>query len=302
MQDFNGKTAFITGGAAGIGLAMAREFLSAGANVIIADIRQAALEMAVATLKAGERLRAMHLDVTDREAFARAADAAGKVQILCSNAGVFLGGPTQDATYDDWDFVLGVNLGGTVNAVRTFVPSMIEQGEGGHIVLTSSINGLFASGGVGPYTASKFATTAIGECLRMNLAVHNIGVSILCPGPVASDLFESTPAVRPNELSETGAHLVALDETDPVSKEIFAGAMSTEEVGRRVMRGIRHNDLYIITHAEIRDVLEARAKALWASIPDVAVPPARAKSARVLYDVPIYAEQSAKLAPRSQEN
>lgn len=301
MEDFNGKMAFITGGAAGIGLAMARELLNAGANVIIADIRQSALDKAVATL-ASDRLSAMHLDVTDREAFARAADEAGKVHILCSNAGVFLGGPTQDATYDDWDFVLGINLGGTVNAVRTFVPRMIAQGEGGHIVLTSSINGLFASGGVGPYTASKFATTAIGECLRMNLAEHGIDVTILCPGPVASDLFESTPAVRPKELSDTGAHLVALDETDPVSQEIFAGAMSTEEVARRVMRGIRRNDLYIITHAEIRDVLQERANAILAAFPDEDVPPARAKSARVLYDMPIYAEQSAKPAPKGDAN
>ncbi|HEY1962991.1 MAG TPA: SDR family oxidoreductase, partial [Rhizomicrobium sp.] len=210
MHDFRDKTAFITGGAAGIGLALAREFLNAGARVIIADIRQTVLDKAVASLAAGERLRAVHLDVTDRQAFARAAETAGKVHILCSNAGVFLGGPTQDATYDDWDFCLGVNLGGTINAVRTFVPRMIAQGEGGHIVLTSSINGLFASGGVGPYTASKFAVTGIGECLRMNLAPYGIGVSILCPGPVASDLFESTPAVRPNSLSDTGAHLVAL--------------------------------------------------------------------------------------------
>jgi NADP-dependent 3-hydroxy acid dehydrogenase YdfG len=302
MENFHGKTAFITGGAAGIGLAMAREFLNAGANVIIADIRQDALDKAVATLAVADRLRAMHLDVTDREAFARAAEKAGTVHILCSNAGVFLGGPTQDATYDDWDFVFGVNLGGTVNAVRTFVPRMIAQGEGGHIVLTSSINGLFASGGVGPYTASKFATTAIGECLRMNLAQHGIGVSILCPGPVASDLFESTPAVRPKELADTGAHLVALDETDPVSREIFAGAMSTEEVGRRLMRGVRRNDLYIITHAEIRDVLQARMNALMAALPDEPVPPARAKSARVLYDVPIYAEQSARPPPKGNGN
>jgi len=297
MEDFKGKKAFITGGASGIGLAIAREFLNAGAEVVIADVRKDALDKAVETLAGGKNLRAVQLDVTDRAAFARVADEVGKVHLLVSNAGIFLGGPTQDATFDDWDFCLGVNLGGTVNCVRTFVPRMIAQGEGGHIVLTSSINGLFASGGVGPYTASKFATTAIGECLRMNLAPYGIGVSILCPGPVATGLFESTPAVRPENLSDTGAHLVALDETDPVSQEIFAGAMSIEEVGRKVMQGLRRNDLYIITHTEIRDVLEARMKAVLAALPDEPVPPARAKSARMLYDVPPYAEQSAKSAP-----
>ena len=299
MDDFKDKTAFITGGAAGIGLAMAQQFLKAGARVVIADIRQDALDKAVKTLAGGERVRAIHLDVTDRDAFARAADAVGKVHIVCSNAGVFIGGPTQDATYDDWDFCLGINLGGTVNCMRTFVPRLIAQKEGGHIVLTSSINGLFASGAVGPYTASKFATTAIGECLRMNLAPHGIGVSILCPGPVASDLFESTPAVRPKALSDTGAHLVKTDARDPVSQEIFAGAMSTDEVGRKVMQGVRRNDLYIITHGEIRDVLEARMKAVLAALPDEPIPAARAKSARVLYDVPIYDEQSAKPAPKA---
>lgn len=297
MEDFKGKTAFITGGASGIGLAMAQEFLTAGAKVVIADIRQDALDKAVATLKGGDRVQAIRLDVTDRAACAKAADAAGKVHILCANAGVFLGGPTQDATFDDWDFCLGINLGGVVNTVRTFMPRMITQGEGGHIVLTSSINGLFASGGAGVYTASKFAVTGLGECLAMNLKEHGIGVSILCPGAIATGLFESTPAVRPKELSDIGAHLVALDETDPVSQEIFAGAMSSEEVGRKVMQGIRRNDLYIITHAEIRPTIEARLKALLASLPNEPVPPARAKSSATLYDVPIYAEQAKKTAP-----
>lgn len=298
MDDFANKTAFITGGASGIGLAMAQEFLNAGAQVVIADIRQDALDKAVKALAAGDRLRAMRLDVTDRVAFAKAAEEIGTVHILCANAGIFISGDTQDATYDDWDFCLGINLGGVVNTVRSFVPHMLAHGEGGHIVLTSSINGLFASGGVGPYTASKFAVTGLGECLRMNLAEHGIGVSVLCPGAVASGLFESTPAVRPKELTDMGATLVRLDETDPISQEIFAHAMSTEEVGRKVMRGIRRNDLYIITHTEIRDTLEARMKALLAALPDEPVPPARAKASHVLYDVPIYAEQSAKPAPK----
>jgi NADP-dependent 3-hydroxy acid dehydrogenase YdfG len=295
MEDFKGKTAFITGGAAGIGLAMAREFINAGAQVVVADIRPDALDKAKAALP---NARFIRLDVTDRKACERAAAEAGKVHILCANAGVFLGGPTPDATYDDWDFVLGVNLRGVINTTHAFIPRMIAQNEGGHIVLTSSINGLFASGGAGVYTASKFAVTGLGECLRMNLAPNNIGVSILCPSAVASDLFNSTPAVRPKELSETGAHLVAIDDTDPVSKEIFAGAMSIEEVGRKVMAGIRRNDLYIITHGEIRATLEARMKALLAALPDEPVPAVRAKSARVLYDVPIYAEQGAKPAPK----
>src|SRR5271168_3964962 len=133
MEDFSGKTAFITGGAAGIGLAMAREFLKAGAQVVIADIREDALNKAVMSLAGGANVRAIRLDVTDRAAWSRVAASIGKVHILCANAGIFIGGPTQDATFDDWDFCLGVNLGGVVNAVRSFVPHMIAQDEGGHI-------------------------------------------------------------------------------------------------------------------------------------------------------------------------
>src|SRR3569833_4713058 len=112
MDDFKGKRAFITGGASGIGLAIARELLNAGADVTIADIRRDALDKAVGVLGSGEKLRTVALDVTTRAAFARVADEVGKVHLLVSNAGIFLGGPTQDATFDDWDFCLGVNLGG----------------------------------------------------------------------------------------------------------------------------------------------------------------------------------------------
>ena len=302
MNNFQNKSALITGGASGIGLAIARECLAAGMKVAIADIRQSALDKAVKTLGGGANLKAIKLDVTDRKACARAADEListfGKLHLLIANAGVFLGGETQDATYDDWDFVLGINLGGVVNTLRTFVPRMIEQKEGGHIVLTSSINGLFASGGVGVYTASKFAVTGIGECLRMNLQPHGIGVSLLHPGPVASGLFESTPAVRPAHLKETGAHLVAIDDSDPVSREIFAHAMPIEEVGRKVMQGIKRNDLYIITHAEIRATIEQRFKAILAAIPDETISSVREKSAANLYSVPPYAEQASKPAPK----
>lgn len=297
MDDFKGKTAFISGGASGIGLAMAKQFLGVGMQVVIADIREEALNKAVAALDASPLVRALMLDVTDRKNWTLVSDEIDQVDIVCSNAGVFLGGPTQDATYDDWDFVLGVNLMGTVNCVQTFVPRMIAQKTGGHIVLTSSINGLFQSGGAGVYTTSKFAVTGLGESLRVNLAPHNIGVSLLHPGPVATGLFESTPQVRPKKLKHTGAYAVRLDSTDPVSSQIFATAISPAEVGRKVLAGIKRNDLYIITHGEIRAVLEARAKALIAAIPDEPVPPARARGAATLYSDAVYQEQLKKPAP-----
>lgn len=298
MENFKGKTAFISGGASGIGLAMAKQFLGVGMQVVIADIRAEALNKALATLDGGTMVRALTLDVTDRKNWQIVSDEIDQIDILCSNAGVFLGGPTQDATYDDWDFVLGVNLMGTVNCVQTFVPRMIKQKTGGHIVLTSSINGLFQSGGAGVYTTSKFAVTGLGESLRANLAPHNIGVSLLHPGPVASGLFASTPEVRPKHLKHKGAYEVKLDTSDPTSNEIFATAMTIDEVGRKVLQGIKRNDLYIITHGEIRNVLEARGKALLAALPDEPIPPARAKGAATLYSDAVYQEQIKKPAPK----
>ena len=165
MDDFKGKTAFITGGASGIGLAMAQEFLKAGAKVMIADIRQDALDKAVKTLGGGDKVRAIQLDVTDRSACAKAVETIGKVHILCPNAGVFMGGPTQDASFDDWDFVLGINLGGVVNIVKTFMPRMIAAGEGGHIVLRSSIEKMYASGGAGVSNPPKFVGDGVGGVL-----------------------------------------------------------------------------------------------------------------------------------------
>lgn len=303
MESFQGKVAFITGGASGIGLGMAKAFLGAGMKVAIADIRQEALDKAIKLLGAGAEVRPIRLDVTDRKDWVRAADEAerafGNVHVLCSNAGVFFMGLAHEATYQDWDFCLGVNLGGTINAVRTFVPRLISHGEAGHVVITASINGLFTNAGVGVYTTSKFALTGLGEALRADLSTRGIGVSVLCPGAVASGLFESTPVVRPKSLAETGATLVRTDSTDPVSAQIFATAMPPDEVGRRVLAGIKRNDLYILTHAEIRDILQSRANALIAAVPNETIAAQRLEASRVLLDNSIYREQTAKPAPKA---
>jgi NAD(P)-dependent dehydrogenase (short-subunit alcohol dehydrogenase family) len=304
MDNFKGKTAFITGGASGIGLGMAKAFLGAGMNVAIADVRQDALDKAVKALDANARVRPIRLDVTDRKDWLRAAEeterALGRVHVLCSNAGVFFTGPAYEATYEDWDFCLGVNLGGTINAVKTFVPRIIAHGGGGHVVITASINGLFTNAGVGVYTASKFALTGFGEALRADLKLHGIGVSVLCPGAVASGLFESTPVVRPKGLAETKARLVSTGADDPISAKIFATAMAPDEVGRRVLAGIKRSDLYILTHAEIRDILRTRANALLAAVPDETIDAARLEASRVLLDDAIYQEQLAKPPPQGK--
>ena len=160
MQNLPGKTAFVTGGASGIGLGIAKALLGAGMNVVIADIRDDHLRGGREPNWArAERVLALKLDVTDRAAFARAADAAearfGKVHILCNNAGVAVVGPTALATFADWDWVMGVNLGGTINGIVTLLPRISRHGEGGHIVNTASMSGLVPHPGATIYGTSQ---------------------------------------------------------------------------------------------------------------------------------------------------
>ncbi len=301
MENLDGKTAFVTGAASGIGLGMARALLGAGMKVVIADVRAEPLQAAAKSLSAPDRVRAIVLDVTDRAAWVRAADEAeqafGKVHLLCSNAGVNIVGPTQDATFEDWEFCLGINLGGAVNAVRTFTPRILAHGEGGHIVITSSVSGLFTGAMTGVYSTSKYALVGLAESLRADLASHGVGVSVLCPGPVQSELFESTPAVRPKALAASGAIPVVSSGTSREATPIFATAMTADDVGLRVVKGIRRNDLYIMTHPEIRGVLEARNRALLASLPDEPIDAVRVAATQNLLNGALYAEQAAKPAP-----
>jgi len=302
MQDLRDKVAFVTGGASGIGIGLARALLAEGMRVAVADVRAGALDAAVEPLiAAGAKLLPMQLDVTDRRAWRAAAERVsrqlGSVQLLCSNAGVNFIGPTQQATFEDWDFCLGVNLGGAINAVRTFVPAMLAHGQGGHVVVTASVAGLFAGSASGCYATSKFALVGLAESLRADLAAHAVGVSVLCPGPVQSELFESTAAVRPSALAATGSVPVIPAGVRREETPIFATALTPEEVGRLVVRGIRRNDLYILTHAEIRPMLEARAAALLASLPAGPVDPQRIAAQARLLDASLYEEQAAKSPP-----
>ena len=303
MDVIAGKVAFVTGGASGIGLGIARALIGAGAKVVIADVRRDALAAAVKSL--GDQARGFELDVTDRAAWSRAADEAerafGKVHILCSNAGVNIVGPTQEATFQDWEFCLGVNLGGAVNAVKTFTPRMLAHGEGGHIVITSSVSGIFTGRGQGVYATTKYALVGLGESLRADLQDHGIGVSLLCPGPVQSDLFESTVEVRPAGLAETGSVSITAPGVSREDTPIFATAMTGDQTGLRVLAGIRRNDLYIMTHAETGPVIEARFKAQLAALPDETVDPARIAGSAGLLDETLYREQSKKPRPSAAD-
>jgi NAD(P)-dependent dehydrogenase (short-subunit alcohol dehydrogenase family) len=290
MREVAGKVAFITGGASGIGLGIARTLARAGVKVAIADVRAEAVRAAAASLaQQGLTALAIELDVSDRKAWSAAADRVqqqlGPVQILCSNAGVNFVGATQEATYEDWDFALQVNLGGAISAVRTFVPRMRA---GGHIVITSSVSGLFSNGGAGVYVTTKYALVGLAESLRADLKSAGIGVSVLCPGPVKSQLFESTLAVRPRALAATGSVPIVPPGVAREQTPIFTTAPSGEDIGARVLEGIQRNELYILTHPEMRPVLEARARALLAALPDEPVDPKRIEASQPLLDTSLY--------------
>ena len=272
MRDVAGMTAFITGGGSGIGFGMARAFCEAGMKVVIADVRQDHLDQAMENLR-GRNVHAIRLDVTDRAAMERAAQETervfGKVHIVCNNAGINLFNDIAEATYDDWDWILGVNLGGVVNGVRTFVPRIKAHGEGGHVVNTASMASFIASGRAGIYCTAKFAVRGMSEALRSSLLPHRIGVSVLCPGLVKSAIYESEK-IRPAHLSAQATH------TDPAFltrlAQVHEAGMEPEEVGRKVLQGIQRNDFYIFSHPEFKQELRAIFDEALQALPDEPVP------------------------------
>ena len=268
MRDVTGKTAFITGGASGMGLAMARSFAKAGMKVVIADIEQAALDAVQAEFEASNaEFLTLALDVTDRAAMAAAADAAearfGKVHVVCNNAGVAVGGPIDQMSYNDWDWVTRVNLDGVVNGIVTFTERIKAHGEGGHFVNTASMAGHLSIPGLSVYTATKFAVVGISETMLADLGPHHIGVSVLCPGVVNTNIFDSDRN-RPEDLAGTDASqllvsgLPAEEQADRLA-ELRAGALDPAVVGDMVLHAIREDEFYIFTHPELQAMTDLRS-------------------------------------------
>jgi NADP-dependent 3-hydroxy acid dehydrogenase YdfG len=295
MQDVKGKVAFITGGASGIGLGIAMACVNAGMKVVLADIRQDHLDKALAMFKSRGQDKNVHgliLDVTDREAYARAAAEAekvfGKVHVLVNNAGMGLIGPIKQAKYADWDWGLGVMIGGVVNGIQTFLPRILKHGEGGHIVSTSSMAGVIPINGSAIYSAAKAAVIAISEAIRGELAADNIGVSAFCPGPVQTNIRE-TGRLRPAKFKDSG---YAENEKRLEERPNSPNWMSIEECGERVLKGIRNNDLYIFTHAEFRGGVAERNQAMLDCFPDEPVNKTRAAEIGFLIHNPIFAKKA----------
>jgi NAD(P)-dependent dehydrogenase (short-subunit alcohol dehydrogenase family) len=269
MRDFQGKTAFITGGASGAGLGQAKVFGRAGCKVVIADIRQEAIDAALDELRGrGVQAHGIRLDITDRQAFAAAAEEServfGPVHLLFNTAGVSIFGPIEKATYDDYDWVFGVNLGGVVNGLQTFVPRMIAHGQGGHIVNTASLGAFFANSGAGIYSASKFAVHGLSMAMRDALGKYGVGVSVLCPANIRSNIAESVKT-RPAHLSNSG---FAVDEREIAAlHEIYSQGMDPEELAGHVKAAIEEDRFYIIPYPEARPMLEAQFKQVLDALP-----------------------------------
>jgi NAD(P)-dependent dehydrogenase (short-subunit alcohol dehydrogenase family) len=259
MTRVAGRTAFITGGGSGVALGQAKIFAEAGCKIAIADIRQDHLDEATAWFDQTDfEMMAVKLDITDRAAYARAADAVeaklGPVELLFNTAGVSIFGPLENATYDDWDWQLNVNLGGVINGIQTFVPRMIERGNGGHIVNTASMSAFVALKGTGIYCTSKMAIRGLSECLAMDLAEHGIGVSMLCPGAVNTNIHEAV-LTRPAHLQNTGYYGADPDVLAHLKRVISIG-MEPEVLARYVVKGVEADQLYILPYPEFRGTLE----------------------------------------------
>lgn len=292
MQNLEGKVAFITGGASGIGLGIAQSLVNAGMKAVIADNRQDHLDEARADFKRRGREKDIHvlrLDVTDREAFPRAADEAenvfGKVHILCSNAGVGVLGPIKKAKYGDWDYAVDVMLGGAINALQTFLPRILRHGEGGHILITSSMGGVLPLSESVIYSTVKAALVTLCEALRGCLEEDGIGVSAFCPGPVATNIRETGRNRAEKYRKDSG--YIELEE-QLAARPNSPNWMSIEECGERVLRGILRNDLYIFTHREFKEGVAERMEAMLAAFPDEEINRARAAEIPHLLSNPVF--------------
>jgi len=263
MKDFAGKILFITGGASGAGLGQAKVFSEAGCRVVIADIRQDHLDEAMAYFREKKaEVHAIKLDITDRKAYAAAADEVEKVyggppQLLFNTAGVNTFGPAEASTFEDFEWVIGVNLFGVINGLVTFVPRMIQAGKGGYIASTSSMAGFGGGPTVAPYAAAKAAVNSLMESYYLSLKPYGIGVSCLCPGGINSKIHEAT-FNRPGHLKSTG-YLVN-ERTIEFEGKFNARGIDPVELAHILKRGIENEVLYIVPapdpEAMLRDHVE----------------------------------------------
>jgi NAD(P)-dependent dehydrogenase (short-subunit alcohol dehydrogenase family) len=276
MREFLGKTAFVTGGASGIGLALGRAFAESGMKVMLADIEADALAAAVDSLRGiGPEIRGVACDVSDASSVDQAAQATfaafGKVHVVCNNAGVAGGSGIDDISIDNWRWVIDINLMGVVHGIAAFLPHIRSHGEGGHIVNTASMAGMQSGLGFSPYAASKFAVVAMSEGLALELKPSGIGVTVLCPGWVRTRIGESgrnrparygpAPTLDP---ASPAAAVVAY-----IAEQLRTG-LEPSQVAASVLAAIAADQLYVFTHPEMRGEVDDRFAAIRAALDQAA--------------------------------
>lgn len=254
MKDLEGKVAVITGAGSGIGEGIARAAAAAGMKVVVADIDIEKGRAVAEDLTAGGATAiAVAVDVSDLLSVEALRDATleafGAVHLLCNNAGVWVGALMQEADIKDWQYLINVNLYGVIHGVQTFLPLLIEQGEG-HIVNTASVGGLISGPPEGLYTTTKFAVVALSEALLMEVVGQGVGVSVLCPGLVATNLITQSSAVRPDALNSGKDHQQPAPDV--------ASGIAPDLVGQQVVDAVREDGFYVITHDDYRDIIKMR--------------------------------------------
>jgi len=274
-MNFTGKTALITGGVSGIGFGIARAFDAAEISLVLTYRDEAQRAKAAEWFAARHRPlpRFVRLDVANRERWREVAEETGPVDILVNNAGVSVFGPTDEARYADYDWIMGVNFGGVVNGLVTFIPRIKAQGPGGHIVNVASMAAYLPGPQAGIYTASKFAVRGLTECLRYNLAPYGIGVSLVCPALTRTNAWDSA-LKRPEAFADSG--FPAVDEAELKRfGTAFEAGMDPLEVGQKVLAGMRENRAIIFTHPEFAEDFDEIHRACLEALPREPVPEAR---------------------------
>ncbi|MXP42493.1 SDR family NAD(P)-dependent oxidoreductase [Altererythrobacter soli] len=275
MQDLTGRVAFITGGASGIGLGMARAFLAEGMKVALADWNDAHIAGAREQLAGNNAAHFIKTNVADRDSLRAAAaetlEVFGKIHVLCNNAGVNGGGTAASEDFDDWDRALSVNLGGVVNGTKIIVPIIRAQGEGGHVVNTSSMAGVVPLPGLAAYSTAKYAVRGFSESLRMQLAPKGIGVSCLFPGATRTALVP-LPEDDPENIREEGAPQFLKDLWDAMR-----GAIDPLDTGKAVVAAIKENRFYIFTNREFLEEVKQRHREIEEAFPSDEPTPGRVK-------------------------
>jgi NAD(P)-dependent dehydrogenase (short-subunit alcohol dehydrogenase family) len=288
LAQVSGRTAYVTGGNTGIGLGICRALYNAGMNIVMGYIDEKALPAALAMFpKDDPRVLPLRHDVTDRDGWQTLLTVAkarfGKLHLLVNNAGIKTLRKASEASARDWDLATAVNFTGIHNGVAACVPHFLQHGEGAHIVTTASMGGLLPGSTAGVYTATKFAAVGLMEALRIELRATSVGTSVFCPGLVTTDHRS------PEELAAEAAALKAQAEKEGRPYRAMFAGMDPLEAGERVLNGVRHNDLFILSHTEFKAGLQERFDAILASmVSDEAPPASRVAASRVVLTAPSY--------------